>query len=114
MHELGRADLAERVCWVARDCGDGFGYDVSSFVGSGENAEHDTFLEIKTTNGPRSTPFFITSNELAVSRELETYRLVRLFDFYGGPSAYCLRPPLCRFVSLTPSVYRARPNLWAQ
>ncbi|MCY4542345.1 MAG: DUF3883 domain-containing protein [Rhodobacteraceae bacterium] len=113
LSELGRQDLAKGVCWVAHELGDGYGYDIRSFEGEGDQAERSTLLEVKTTNGPRSTPFFLTSNELAVSnKELERYRLVRLFNFYVQPENYSLSPPLCRFVSLTPSVYRARPRSW--
>ena len=67
---LGRQDLADDVRWVARDDGDGYGYDILSFHGSGTGyeASRERWLEIKTTNGPKTTPFFITRNELNVSR----------------------------------------------
>ena len=66
---LGRRDLAERVVWVARDEGDGVGYDVRSYREDGR----DRLIEVKTTNhGPR-TPFYITRWEIEVSRrELRT------------------------------------------
>ena len=65
---LGRSDLSDQVAWVARDEGDGSGYDILSFCGRGESAEEERLLEVKTTNGPKTTPFLITSNELNVSK----------------------------------------------
>lgn len=108
LKELGRKDLSDRVCWVARDEGDGYGYDILSFVGTGDEAERERWLEIKTTNGPRTTPFFITKNELCVSKERpDVFRLVRLYDFQRQVRAYCLKPPLDEQIWLSPTIYRA-------
>lgn len=69
LYDLGRKDLSDCVSWVARDKGDGYGYDILSFDGTGDEAERERWLEIKTTNGPNTTPFFITRSELTVSGE---------------------------------------------
>ncbi|MXY49098.1 MAG: DUF3883 domain-containing protein [Gemmatimonadetes bacterium] len=109
---LGRQDLADNVRWVARDDGDGFGFDILSFHGSGTGykASRERWLEIKTTNGPKTTPFFITRNELSVSEENpEIFRVVRLYDFRRRARAYRLEPPLEDRVRLTPAIYRAYP-----
>ena len=59
----GRRDLSDLVSWVARDIGDGLGYDIGSFRPSGDLLK----VEVKTTNlGPR-TPFYITRWEVEVS-----------------------------------------------
>ena len=109
---LGRQDLADNVRWVARDDGDGYGYDIRSFHGRGKSREasRERWLEIKTTNGPKTTPFYITSNELSVSEQNpETFRVVRLYDFRRRKRAYRLEPPLAERVQLTPAIYRAYP-----
>ncbi len=109
---LGRDDLANQVCWVARDEGDGAGYDIRSFrgIGTGEEADQERLLEIKTTNGPKTTPFFITRNELRVSKkESEIFRVVRLYDFQRRARAYRLAPPLEDRVRLCPAIYSAYP-----
>ena len=109
---LGRQDLADNVRWVARDDGDGYGFDIRSFHGTGtvKDADRERWLEIKTTNGPKTTPFFITSNELSVSEENpEIFRVVRLYDFRRRARAYRLEPPLEDRVRLTPAIYRAYP-----
>ena len=109
---LGRQDLADDVRWVARDDGDGYGFDILSFNGTGEGdeADRERWLEIKTTNGPKTTPFFITRNELSVSEENpEIFRVVRLYDFRRRARAYRLEPPLKDRVRLSPAIYRAYP-----
>lgn len=111
--KLGRDDLAESVRWVARDDGDGFGYDIKSFSGVGNAPEEERWLEVKTTTGSITTPFFITRNELRVSDEhRELFRVIRLYGFRPRGSgqlarAYRLKPPLADRVNLAPAVYRA-------
>ena len=108
LRSLGLEDLARGVRWVADLDGDGFGYDIRSFAGDGDRPDQERWLEVKTTTGPMSTPFFITRNELEASQEHACpYRLVRLFDFRRRKAAFRLTPPLERQVRLAPAVYRA-------
>ena len=101
---LGRDDLAGRVRWVAKEDGDGAGYDILSFSRDGG----ERWLEVKTTNGPQTTPFWLTENELRVSEERrDVFRIARLYDFSRVPAAYQLSPPLDQHVRLTPANYRA-------
>ena len=105
---LGRGDLASEVRWIARDEGDGLGYDVMSFKGKGEDADEKRLLEVKTTNGPSTTPFFITRNELDVSEKCPgRFRLVRLYGLRRHARAYKLKPPLSDHVWLSPTMFRA-------
>jgi hypothetical protein len=100
----GRADLAKRVEWTSQERGDGTGYDIRSFRSDGK----EKFIEVKTTNGSKQTPFYISDNELEFSREAkERYTLNRLFDFRKGAKLYELNSPLEEFVLLSPAVYRA-------
>ena len=108
LSKLRRPDLADEVRWVARDDGDGYGFDILSFRGTGNEANKERWLEIKTTNGPRTTPFFITKNELRVSeKHPDVFRVVRVYDFQKKVRAYCLKPPLEDRVTLTPAIYSA-------
>ena len=100
----GMDDLASKVRWVSREDGDGAGYDILSFSERGEQR----WLEVKTTNGPARTRFWISENERRVSEEHPRYfRLVRLYYFSSIPEAYRLKPPLTDHVRLTPSQYLA-------
>ena len=108
LQTIGRKDLSDHVRWVARDDGDGFGYDIRSFNGEGDEANKELWLEVKTTNGSAATPFYITVNELQVSKQRsDVFRIFRVYDFRKRASAYCLAPPLEKYVSLTPTIFRA-------
>jgi len=102
--DSGRSDLAQKIRWVAREEGDGAGYDIHSFSVAGK--EH--LLEVKTTNGSARTPFFLSRNEreLAQERALE-WRLYRVHEFAIKPRIFVLVPPLEQFVHLSPESWRA-------
>lgn len=100
----GREDLARKVEWTSEKHGDGAGYDIKSFDAHGR----ERLLEVKTTTGTRTTPFFISSNELSFSEERpDAFRIVRLFQFDHEPGGFELKPPLDRSVRLQPTNYRA-------
>lgn len=86
----GREDLARKVRWISEEDGDGAGYDIASFSSDGV----ERLLEVKTTGGGARTPFFLTRNEEAFSRERpEVFRLVRVYDFPRQPALFRLKPP---------------------
>ena len=99
-----RRDLARKVRWVARDEGDGLGYDISSFEGNGR----PRLIEVKTTASGKYFPFALTRNELAVSKtESETYHLYRLYDFGKDPRMFVLKGALDESCALTPTQFQA-------
>jgi hypothetical protein len=99
-----RADLARKVEWTSEVRGDGAGYDILSFEQDGS----ERLIEVKTTNGPAKTPFFLSENERAFSEErTDVFRLLRLYSFVEKPSAFELRPPLSERLALNPASYRA-------
>ncbi len=102
---LERKDLAAKVRWVAQEDGDGAGYDIHSFDRHG----NDRLIEVKTTRGGRTTPFFVTRNELALSEEQpEHFRLFRLYEVAQAPRLFRLKPPIAKAVTLEPETWRAR------
>ncbi|MDE0101576.1 MAG: DUF3883 domain-containing protein [Bryobacterales bacterium] len=104
LRNAGRPDLAGLVRWVSKLDGDGAGYDILSYSPAGA----ERWLEVKTTNGPATTPFWITANERRVSRRHpDKFLLARIFDFSRSPGAFELRPPLSAHVALQPTVFRA-------
>jgi hypothetical protein len=60
LRRMDRHDLASRVLHVAREHGDGSGYDIRSFFEDGR----EKFLEVKTTKATVNQPFFASSGEL--------------------------------------------------
>jgi len=101
---VGRPDLARQTVWVSEEHGDGAGYDILSFEATGE----ERLLEVKTTTGGQTTPFYISENERSLSVERsDAFRLVRLYDFSRAPRAFQIEPPLESALSLHPTNYRA-------
>lgn len=101
----GRGDLSERVRHVSVEVGDGLGYDIESFTEAGTQK----LIEVKTTRGGVTTPFFMSKNERDRAEELaEAYHLYRVHRF--GPktsSLFMLSPPLDRSVRFSTEVWRA-------
>jgi Protein NO VEIN, C-terminal len=64
LERQGRADLAADVRWVAREAGDGAGYDIRSFGTDGRTR----YIEVKATKLGALTSFYITSAELDFAR----------------------------------------------
>jgi hypothetical protein len=103
LHNGGRPDLSKGVRWVSNEEGDGHGYDIESFSLSGAKR----LIEVKTTAGGQTTPFFLTRNEERVSREQSDFRIYRLYDFAKRPRLFKLRPPLTDSVVLETETWRA-------
>jgi len=104
LFDAGRGDLAKRVRWVSQADGDGLGYDIRSYDESGA----EKWIEVKTTRGGNTTPFFLTRNENEVAKERpEAFRLYRLYDFSRSPRLFTLTPPLEALLTLEPVTFRA-------
>lgn len=101
----GESTLADRVDHVSRTKGDGLGFDVHSFDVDGR----DRFIEVKTTGYGKATPFFVSRNELRVSRaQAEIYHLYRVFQFRSDPRMYSIKGALDKGFRLEAVEYEAR------
>lgn len=106
-----RADLANKIRWVAMEDGDGAGFDILSFDHTGS----ERLIEVKTTNGAAQTPFFMTRNEIAVARERSAqWQLYRVHLFAQKPKIFTVRPPLESALRLDPETWRATPAAVSQ
>jgi hypothetical protein len=104
---VSRHDLAERIVHVAVVEGDAAGYDVRSY-------EHDgtpRLIEVKTTRGAATAAFFVSPNEIALSRaRADNYVLIRIFGYdarENSASYYEVRGALVDAFDLKPAKYRA-------
>lgn len=87
---------------------DTLGYDIRSFDLNGASR----YVEVKATEGPLTTRFFLTANELAYAESHpDQYVLLRVSDLRGSPECYELRFPFSE-IELRPTVYECtfRPN----
>ena len=99
-----RRDLARKVRWVSKEDGDGAGYDIRSYDPSG----HERWIEVKTTRGGSTTPFYLTRNENEVAKERpDAFRLYRLHDFSRQPGLFTLTPPLDAVLQLEALTFQA-------
>ncbi len=104
LKQIDRPDLAKKVRWVSREDGDGAGYDILSFDRKGG----ERFLEVKTTVGSQTAPFYLTRNELSFSKERpKEFRICRLYDFSKVPKMFELTPPLDKLVRIEPLSFEA-------
>ncbi|MET3953115.1 DUF3883 domain-containing protein [Arthrobacter sp. UYEF36] len=105
--KAGKAHLARRIDHVSQSRGDGDGYDILSFEESGK----EKLIEVKTTRSRAETPFFVTVNELKVSRaHSDVYHLVRVFSFGHDPAWFRLRGSLDASCVLESNGFMALPR----
>lgn len=102
--QYGRSDLAREVRWISVEEGDGAGYDVLSF----DHGGRERLIEVKTTNGSATTPFFLTRNEREVSTERPIdWRIYRVHLFTKEPRIFTIAPPVEDALDLRPEAWRA-------
>ncbi len=104
LHAAGRVKLADRVEHVAASQGDGLGYDVLSFEEDGQ----ERLIEVKTTAFGELTPFYVSRNELARSKQdADRYHLYRVFDFRRQPRLFSMEGQIDHRCVLDPVTYLA-------
>ena len=78
LQELSRGDLAEKVKWISRDSGDGYGYDILSYEIDDNGKEFEIHIEVKSTAN-LNDDFIMSANELKYAKEhKESYRLYKV------------------------------------
>lgn len=105
----GRSDLAAQVKHIAL-VNSAAGYDIASFAADGTPKR----IEVKTTQGPISAPFFISINEVLSSREdPSSYWIFRVFNFNpttGAADYFVINGDVEDSCELVPTNFRARPS----
>lgn len=96
--------LADRVEHIAAQT-DRAGFGIHSYETNGR----DRLIEVKTTAYGKLIPFFLSRNEVAVSKaRAESYYLYRLFRLRADPRLYGLKRSLEENCKLDPTQYAAR------
>lgn len=98
----GKGRLADKIEWVSKDLGDGFGFDILSKNLNGT----DKFIEVKTTKLSKETPFYFSVNEYNFSIENElNFHLYRVFDFGKNPQLFKLHGRYDSFCKMQPQQF---------
>jgi hypothetical protein len=107
--ESGKPALAAMVQHASKEIGDGLGYDIRSFLPTGQVK----YIEVKTTTDKKNAQFFITENELDFSsKNPDTYYLYRLYTFNKKAKEnpfYLLRGNMREKLVLNPVLFSAHP-----
>jgi hypothetical protein len=104
LEKAGLHHLARNVRWIAEEEGDGAGYDILSFEQSGRQR----LIEVKTTNGVATTPFFLSRNEHdTAAARADDWRLYRVHRFAREPRIFAIAPPLRDSLILQTESWRA-------
>ncbi|HDM9227406.1 TPA: DUF3578 domain-containing protein, partial [Listeria innocua] len=78
---------ADKITHVA-ESGDGHGYDIISYDINPDapNEVIEIYIEVKTTNGNRDAPFYLSDNELNVARTKgKRYKIYRVYNYNTMP-----------------------------
>lgn len=103
----GEERRAAEVEHVSETRGDHLGFDVLSFEPDGR----ERLIEVKTTAFGRDTPFYLSGNQVEVSRrERDRYHLHRLFRFRADPKLFSLAGALEDVCRMDPVEFLGRPK----
>ena len=95
-------DESKRPVHVSEEEGDGLGYDIRSFDEKG----NVIFIEVKTTTGQYSDPFYITRRELIRSETSpKEFRLYRVYHFKDGSGDIGITPGSLKKYCTCPTEY---------
>ncbi|GAP76979.1 hypothetical protein W04_3558 [Pseudoalteromonas sp. SW0106-04] len=106
LEEQGKSKLARAVEYVA-ETDPAAGYDIKSFDVDGK----EKFIEVKTTKGPKETPYYISSNEVEVSKAHQdsywVYRVHSINNKACEAGVFKLQGAVGDHSELTPESYKA-------
>ncbi|HUN03058.1 MAG TPA: DUF3883 domain-containing protein [Niabella sp.] len=99
----GKESFADKVEWIAKDKGDGTGFDILSKNNNGS----DRYIEVKTTKLSKETPIFLTKTELSFATLKESnFYLYRVFNFASAPQFFMKHGKYESFCQLQPQTFK--------
>lgn len=105
--DAGRKDLADKVIHTSVVEGDGAGYDIRSYCAESGDV---LYIEVKTTRGKKSSPFFMSENEKCFAETHKgSYQLLRVYEFNkecNSGSFYCVNEQKLEELQFRPTQYR--------
>jgi len=99
----GLDKFIDKVEWVSKTVGDGFGFDILSRNRNGS----DKFIEVKTTKLSKQAPFYFSRNEMDFSiEESKNFHLYRVFEFEHAPKLFTLNGRLNKICNYQAETYK--------
>ncbi len=107
--DLNLNDYAEKIKWISKES-DLYGYDIESFDMDENGNIFSIKIEVKTTASRADTEFFVSKNELEVSKEYQKkYFIYRVYDAKGlMPKFYRVAGCISDNFILDPVTFMAR------
>lgn len=103
LRRAGKENLADRIEWIAKEQGDGAGYDILSKNTNGT----DRFIEVKTTKLTKETPIYLTRTEASFALlKTKDFYLYRVYNFDVKPRMFIKNGPYENFCRLRPESFR--------
>lgn len=104
LEKMNREDLADKVKWISRDSGDGYGYDILSYDFDQNDNPYEIHIEVKSTAN-LNDDFIMSSNELKYAKENKnTYRLYRVAKLKSNN-------PICKVIEVDlDEVFKFEPS----
>jgi len=103
LNVAGRSDLINHIVWVAKEKGDGAGYDILSKNEDGS----DRYIEVKTTKLSKESPIYVTANEVAFAEKYATsFFLYRVFEAASRRKLFIHQGSYAQFCQLEAVTYK--------
>jgi hypothetical protein len=103
LQKVGKANLADQIEWIAKEQGDGAGFDILSKNNNGT----DRFIEVKTTKLTKETPIYLTRTELSFALlNAKNFYLYRVYNFDVKPQMFIKNGPYEEFCKLRPESFK--------
>jgi hypothetical protein len=101
--KAGKEKLASKVEWIAKEKGDGAGFDILSKNDNGS----DRFIEVKTTRLSKETPIYLSNTEADFADEnSRNFFLYRVFNLESKPQIFIKRGRYDLFCHLQSVTYK--------
>lgn len=105
---MGRKDLSEKVVWISREYGDGFGYDIKSYE-IVDGLAKEIYIEVKSSSSGLSSDFEMSSNEYKFAMEHahdNSFKIYRISKRQGKNIGYIIENNLIDDFVIEPSSYK--------
>jgi hypothetical protein len=101
--KAGKESFADKIEWVAKERGDGMGFDILSKNINGT----DRYIEVKTTKLSKETPIYLTKTEVSFAAlQKQSFYLYRIYNFDTKPRLFIKNGEYDKYCKLLPESFK--------